>query len=230
MEKLAYEAYSGKQKNLRREIISESGTLDRKRFLLSASPEWKDRIRKLQDIVYELKKEYPEIISLSLYGSLTKGYANEESDIDAYLNIDEDVANKNLRTQSRFFYEDIARKKIKDVLGLSDGQVRHVHSEFWAESKIVKDASHGFASWQIAQLFLLSVGKDINKYRKVVFNESEKLGADGETYWQSIMDSLAFLENSGLSKELIQKRGFLYPKTLTEGRKYFLQEAKDSIS
>ena len=58
----------------------------------------------------------------------------------------------------------------------------------------------------------------------------EKLGADGETYWQSIMDSLAFLENSGLSKELIQKRGFLYPKTLTEGRKYFLQEAKDSIS
>ena len=61
MEKLAYEEYSGKPKDTRREVISLSGVLDRRRFLLSASPEWKERIKKLQDIVYELKEDLTPI-------------------------------------------------------------------------------------------------------------------------------------------------------------------------
>jgi len=81
-----YQKYTGKEKEERRELASTYGDLERKRFLLSRNPELKERLEILQVLVYEMQKEHPEIISLSLFGSLTKGYATPESDYDGYIN------------------------------------------------------------------------------------------------------------------------------------------------
>ncbi len=59
--------------------------LEDKRFILSLDAESEKRLATLQEVVADLKKKYPEIIGLSLYGSLVKGYADRTSDIDGYL-------------------------------------------------------------------------------------------------------------------------------------------------
>ncbi|MDO8523401.1 MAG: nucleotidyltransferase domain-containing protein [bacterium] len=233
MEKPAYEEYAGKPKDARREAISSSGALDRKRFLLSASPEWKERIRKLQDIVYELKKEHPEAISLSLFGSLTKGYANEKSDVDAYLNVDNSSVNipAGKRVSNAFFLAGLIGDKLREEFNLSEEQVGHIIPALWSKKTLKEDLKDSTYNVNVVRkLFLLSVGANINEYRKIVFDELEAKGIDGDLVWISIMDELANFENSGLPGNAQQKRRLLYPKTLAEGRKYFLQESKEGIS
>lgn len=226
MEKHSYEQYVGKEKNERRELMSASGALDRRRFLLSRSLEWKERIKKLQEVFYEIKKDHPEVVSLSLFGSLTKGYANEESDVDGWLNIDNDKTPKNSSPEQ---YQNMIISHIKHALNLDYKKIEHVVPVFWQKEEIIHMCKHKDVG-DLVKLFTLSIGRDINNYRKIVFDELEKEGLDGEIVWISLMDKLALFESGGLDGAAQRKRRKLYPRNLAEGRKYFLQGLPDEIS
>lgn len=62
-----------------------------KRFSLSSEDSAKEKIRAVQSVIEEMKREYPEVIGLSLFGSLVKGTATLESDIDALLLVNPDA-------------------------------------------------------------------------------------------------------------------------------------------
>lgn len=72
-----------------------------KRFALSSEPFAKERLKVLRSAFNEVHVEHPEVISLALYGSMTKGTAVEKSDIDAWVFVDADVLEKQKKTESR---------------------------------------------------------------------------------------------------------------------------------
>lgn len=94
MYKASYEQYIGRSKEERREKISASPMLERKRFFLTRHPEIRERLKKLQEVIKVAKSKYPEFVSIALFGSLTKGYAVPKSDLDAYIIFDEDRASE----------------------------------------------------------------------------------------------------------------------------------------
>ena len=222
-ERPSYEAYESKSKDERRQIVSESGILERKRFLLSSSPELRERMSKLQDTVYELKEKYPEIISLGLYGSFTKGYATPESDIDAKVNIDTEICVNSENPSTPEFIVEELKDRLKKDLNLNDQQVMGIQLHLFSKLDILKSINKGWGG-SLSSLFLLSIGKDIDSYRRTVFDTLELMGKDGEKIWKDTMSNLAGFENIGFSYETREKRKSLYPQTLAEGRKYFLKE------
>ena len=52
------------------------------RFDIGKNKEVKTRIDLIQETVREMQKERPEIVSFAMFGSMVKGYATPESDID----------------------------------------------------------------------------------------------------------------------------------------------------
>ena len=74
--------YQGLDKDERRRVVSTSGELDRKRFALSTNPEISGRLKTLRQVFERFKAVHPQVVSLGLYGSYTKGYASKESDFD----------------------------------------------------------------------------------------------------------------------------------------------------
>lgn len=160
-----YKQYEGKSKEERRITVAQGESLEVKRFSLSANPEVKARLRKLQDIVYKLKEEYPGIISLSLYGSLTKGYATKESDVDAFLHVASEVYKDDedyLNEMTKHFEE-----KVRRNLALDKKQAGDILFDVLDKKEIEEACKHGFvdARTPIFRLFLLSIGRDINEYR-----------------------------------------------------------------
>ena len=64
------------------------GSTEQKRFTLSQEEFAQERIAGIKSAVEELKIEHPEIVSLMLFGSLSKGQSREQSDIDGILFVD----------------------------------------------------------------------------------------------------------------------------------------------
>lgn len=62
-----------------------------KRFLLSEEDFAKERLRGVKEVVSEIKKDNPEVLSFCMFGSMVKGAAKPESDIDGYLFVDADL-------------------------------------------------------------------------------------------------------------------------------------------
>ncbi len=226
----SYEAYSDKPKNVRREIISASGLLERKRFLLSSSPAIKERIKKLQEVVDEFQEKHPEFISLNLFGSLTKGYANPESDIDAHMYVDTDVKCTSEHVNVAYVQEvhaDILRVRLRDTLSLSQEQIANVAIRTITKKEI-KDLCVSddffYGEKQLFPLFLLALGRGIDNYRRIALDALESIGPRGESRWKDIINLLIDTENKGLDPKLIEKRKKLYPRTIADARKYFLHE------
>jgi len=59
--------------------------LEKKRFHLSKEPALQERVHALQAEFEKFKSEHPEVVDFTFYGSLSKGYAAESSDIDGML-------------------------------------------------------------------------------------------------------------------------------------------------
>ncbi len=59
--------------------------IQRKRFHLSREPFAKERLRALKEEFARFQERHPEALSFHLYGSLSKGYAVPESDVDGIL-------------------------------------------------------------------------------------------------------------------------------------------------
>ena len=114
-----------------------------KRFVLSEQPFAKERLAVLQEVVGEIKREHPEILSLCLFGSMVKGAARLESDMDGYLFVDaglvatefkkeESAVLEKVKDRTYFIdelhkrYSVLLREPLKIRLSLSDEQVKHL--------------------------------------------------------------------------------------------------------
>ncbi|MBM4177364.1 nucleotidyltransferase domain-containing protein, partial [Candidatus Gribaldobacteria bacterium] len=120
-----------------------------KRFKLSREPFAKERIKAIKDSVKKLQGEYPEVLSLCLFGSMVKGNIKKTSDIDGYLFVDVDmVKEKHLKDKDLkiteedllfgesigiLFKEEIEneyslglKKKLFSILHLSAEQLEHL--------------------------------------------------------------------------------------------------------
>jgi predicted nucleotidyltransferase len=125
-----------------------------KRFIVPKDSICQVRLHETQNVIDEVKKEYPEVLSLCAFGSTTKGKAKESSDIDGWLFVDSsEVANKygleekdivdvldakstntdEFRFKYTYFNENIIQKygmmvknQLKQKLNLLDEQVAHI--------------------------------------------------------------------------------------------------------
>ncbi len=68
--------------------------LEKKRFVLSSEEFAKGRIKGVRGSFKELSEQYPELLSVNLYGSMTKGNATPESDVDSIVFVDEEKASE----------------------------------------------------------------------------------------------------------------------------------------
>ncbi len=73
-------------------IMNESlnKKLDTHRFVLSENQESREQLKKFKKEFAGLKKEYPELAACTVFGSQTKGYATEKSDLDVSVYLDTD--------------------------------------------------------------------------------------------------------------------------------------------
>lgn len=118
-----------------------------KRFSLSKEEFAKERIARIKSSVELLQQKYSEVLSFCMYGSMVKGTAHQESDIDGFLFIDTDKINdfnESKDTESQTFkdrkaisatlfnmevekrYKDELKEALKTNLNLSGEQVKHV--------------------------------------------------------------------------------------------------------
>lgn len=215
----------------RRKAISSS--LESNRFKLSREPEQMEKIKKIREIANEAEVNHPEFVSFQIFGSLIKGYAKNESDIDIYLIVDEDKIEREENDQDQDAREIAKEKylKCKNLLNhvkgkmmvnmdLSEEQVKDVSLKIISENRIKESLTQ--APWTLYFLFYPSVGTTkIRYYRKIVFNELKNHGERGERMWQSIMDRLALTER-GAGLGGVGKNRKLYPQTLEDGEKRFL--------
>lgn len=136
-------------------VRPENGT--NKRFVLSKEDFSKERIIAVKQEVEEMKKKYPEVLSLCMFGSMVKGTAHEGSDIDAYLYIDsakaaerkgvteEEILETHERLDGVYLTREVAklyilefRNGLKEKADLEDKDVEHIRSRPISE-KIIND-------------------------------------------------------------------------------------------
>lgn len=119
-----------------------------KRFRINAESFARERLKGLRESFSEIQKEYPEVVSLALFGSMTKGKAREESDIDGWIFVDasrvpmaetgkptvEKVKTGGGMEEYRLTpdvaqrYSGSLREKLKTRLQLTDEQVHHLRT------------------------------------------------------------------------------------------------------
>lgn len=129
------------------------------------------RLKETQIVVKEIKTEYPEVLSLCVFGSNTKGTAREASDIDGYLFVDSSQLAKKIgcdekgivitevedkefyKSKKTHFNEDVSlryngliREQLKTRLGLTDEQVKHIRTRPISES-IIDDYVEDWKKW-----------------------------------------------------------------------------------
>jgi len=143
MSRYEHQQYISEPKEKRRELACANGLAERKRFLLSSHPELKKRLALLQKVVRDFQKQYPEFISLGLYGSLIKGYATPESDIDADIFIDQEIAEQR-ETEPRYrpFRLDEFRERLRQELSLSEEKTRDVYVREISKKEILENLRH----------------------------------------------------------------------------------------
>ncbi len=244
-ERFDYQSIQDKPKTERRTAILEAGILDDRRFLLPPNPEIRERIRSVRENLEEFKKKHPEVVSFGFFGSNTKGYATQESDIDGSLYVDlrtavttwrehnpptptEEILNAiKLKIATEF------RKLLVQKTDLTSEQVAHVTVYL-----VDKKTTHSILTREINipaieelfVLFLLQIGSGIEKYRKTVFDTLEQQGETGEKKWKIISNRLAKFENAtrdddNATREAVERRQHLYPQNLKDARHIFLKES-----
>jgi hypothetical protein len=90
-----------------------------KRFTIQSEAFAQNRVEALREAIKELQLEYPEIISATFFGSLSKGKSTPESDIDAVLYIDADIVAEKERAEGKSG-EDVI-DVVTDATPLSNG-------------------------------------------------------------------------------------------------------------
>ncbi|MFA6193812.1 MAG: nucleotidyltransferase domain-containing protein [Parcubacteria group bacterium] len=83
-----------------------------KRFRLSKEDFAKERIEGVRDTFQEVKKDYPEILSFCLFGSLVKGDTKLESDIDMAVFVDAEQLECRFGNIGRYAGKPVVKKTI----------------------------------------------------------------------------------------------------------------------
>jgi predicted nucleotidyltransferase len=113
------------------------------RFVPPNNPELEDRLNNLVNIIEETKAEMPEVIAATLQGSMVKGYATPESDIDGFIFIDNErlandgksaafAINKHgygefkLPVEVKSYYKESINGRIQNELSLKSEQVEQL--------------------------------------------------------------------------------------------------------
>ncbi|OGG69595.1 hypothetical protein A3F27_00555 [Candidatus Kaiserbacteria bacterium RIFCSPHIGHO2_12_FULL_53_13] len=223
------EDLEGASKRKRLDKINESGILESKRFLLSPDPILRERPRILADIIERLRIKHPEIIGVVFGGSYVKGYANSKSDLDASIFIDEDSVrdaagtnDPDEKTEKLQYFLDI-RKDIQENVRSANLPSRGLLVCLTSKNKIIKACKTGSFSENLVHMFRLAAGKGIYEYRELAISTLEQIGKIGEKRWSELMLGLLMLEWVNSHGPILDKRQNLYPKTLAEGRKYFVE-------
>lgn len=220
-------------KHLRTALIYDPGELDFRRILLSSDPRLREKLKTLGNVVEKLRIKFPEIIGVTIHGSHVKGYSNSESDIDATIFIDEDkIRHFENKQDAETFVNNLPRYlQIKDdinfeisnaglekesrgiyIFPISKGTIsKFCNGEFVPTSTIVT----------IMSLFNVTSGKGIYEYREFLISTLETK-ENGDAIWRGLMSELFQLENMTLDPKFREKITNPYPKTLAEGRKYFI--------
>lgn len=233
-----YKAFEGKDKEKRRQLVS--ARLEKRRFLLPDSPEWKRRIKEFKRAVEIIKGKHPEIISFSLFGSATKGYAVESSDLDLYVHVDEGRFKQNVSgdpAKNIDLYQDIIRAELAKIMDLDEKKLEYVKVNLLDKDVIRREClrKNGLTFWR---MFLFTPGAEVDEYRRTLLDtldeidrgEGPLLKGWGDAQWRGLIANLMNIENSGLDPALIEKRKALYPQTLAAARAYFLHEKAGSAN
>lgn len=223
--------YAGKSTEERRELLTQEGVLESHRLMLSLDPVVQERLAKLKHALADLKREYPEIITAQLVGSMVKGYAVPESDLDITFLIDGDtLAQKNAEaiakgeaSRGTSYYQRLIPERLRQELRISEEQTKHV----WVYSLDKEELEEARSDIALTSLFMPSLSRDVIKYRKRVFHMLGQDTEHGEQRWKAIMERLWSFENEGFNDELKNARRSLYPWTLVEGERYFLGVHRD---
>ena len=146
------------------------------RFLPPLNEVAKQRLAALQGMFLGYQADRPEVAGLTLFGSMTKGYATEKSDIDGYLFInadrvpvrsgeapavsvsrDDDEGSGVIENQYKFdpaiqeAYVNEFRAKVKAATGLSDEKLRNLAVEP-VSRPIIQAELNDLLPWAVANL------------------------------------------------------------------------------
>lgn len=173
--------------------------LKEKRFVLSREEFSEKRFDGFRKVFESLKQAYPEIISAHVFGSMTKGYATPQSDIDIFLFVQDEKQDENrlLALETEFKWALDTRLNIP----YSNLEMVMVNQNFYdGLMKRVKGADEGSdlseAEWiELAKPFIgVSIG-DSSEIRKRIL---EKLAnfPNGNGVWKNIVNYVRLFEHN----------------------------------
>ena len=194
------------------DAIEKDTRLAHHRFLLSEDPALREKLHMLQDSFKQLQVQFPEIISIQILGSHTKGYASPNSDFDLGLALDTAKLEAVQRTSAEVV--DQVQSYLQKVLNVTKKDIALEYYELG-----------GSDSYARYEPFLLSLGNDMRSYREAIIRKLEQQ-EDGERVWMHIVGQLWERENLYFGASLLRERKKLYPQTLAEARAYFIPEPK----
>ena len=208
---------------------------DEKRYRIQRDQFVIERLRTLQSIIEEMRKEKPEVLSACLFGSSVHGRSKEKSDVDADIFIDVELINKSNEIKSskdkaEFLnaYTKIVQEKMKELLKLSDEQVHHIRPIPISREIIDSELENFIKNGEIENAYKTAEAKyetDLKAWEKIYESETDfrKKGVmlltrpifpkpTEDTYTSSMLGHMFFLDvGSGI-------RPF---------RKYFLEKLKE---
>lgn len=213
----------GESKDGRRVLAAARAGFAEKRFMPSSKEAFHDYVRMLRGAVKELQKSFPEVVTMTVFGSQMKGYESKDSDVDVYLIVDRDREKKDISNRIGEMCDVCAdlfrRQNIKNT---------DVHVSALSREKIHAIATSDYTPIfvELVPYFLPALDPSaIRNYRELIIQDFESLGDVAQDHWQKMCEALCRFENEGFPEELIIKRLVLYPRTLAQAReKYFSSE------
>jgi len=188
--------------------------LEQKRFHLQSDEVWKKRLHSAREAVLGSQRQHPEIVALNFYGSVTKGYATSESDMDALLFLD----GKSVSDDERLLLErtgtlnlsEELKQDIQQSLGDKDNPelsftVRILDQEnvnditgkllegIKTKGSSGRDMDNfvpyfGHKCERLGEIFTgISVGSGLLEYRKAFLEKLSSAGEAGQALWKEIV-------------------------------------------
>jgi len=152
------------------------------------------RLIETQSVVKELKQEYPEILSLCVYGSNIKGFATQQSDIDGWMFVDSQLLARDIDIEEstllekkketnrytkckkeeiyfceeiEYFYDLLIQSEIKERLNLCEIQVQHLRTRP-LRKKIIDYNLEYYKRWVNRETLYRKGEKNINRLRDYI--------------------------------------------------------------
>lgn len=223
-----HQVYEDLPKLDRYRVATHEPMLLEKRFLLSASPEARQRLVSLRRRTEELMEVYPEIVGVGVFGSLLKGYASPDSDVDGWVFTDIRRVSPKERAERRLLGIDPSgeyiRKNLEFLLRL-DGYDSSLGNVRLDELFIHGNDDGRFDFEDEAMLFLPCIGRDVGRYRQETIRYMLARGEYGQRLWEITMNMLWKYENAYLSEEVQMARRKLYQFSLKEAAQQYSVES-----